>query len=120
MASSPIPFKPDGGKIKAIRGQILTFKADPFLHNENECYDYLADGLVVIQDGVIIDAGNYAEVSPRYPQLEQSDIDTYVNSLIVPGFIDCHVHYVQSPMIGSFGDTLLSWLEEYTYPTESL
>lgn len=120
MASSPIPFKPDGGRLKAVRGQILTFKADPFLHNENECYDYLADGLVVIQDGVIIDAGNYAEVSPRYPQLEQSDIDTYVNSLIVPGFIDCHVHYVQSPMIGSFGDTLLSWLEEYTYPTESL
>ncbi|MDE7125357.1 MAG: guanine deaminase, partial [Muribaculaceae bacterium] len=41
------------------------------------------------------------------------------DSLILPGFIDSHVHYVQSPMIGSFGDTLLNWLNQYTFPTES-
>lgn len=117
MKSIPLPVNPSGGALKGIRGQILTFKADPFLLNEKECYDYLSDGLVVIQDGHILDAGNYAGTIPAYPQL--SDIDTYTDAVIMPGFIDCHVHYVQSPMIGSFGDTLLQWLNQYTFPTEA-
>lgn len=37
----------------------------------------------------------------------------------MPGFIDCHSHYVQSGIIGSFGDTLLSWLNQYTFPAEA-
>ena len=114
-----MPVNPKGGKLKGVRGELLTFKADPFLYNEQECYDYLTDALVVIQDGHIIDVGNYADVHSRYPQLDEADIDTYTDSVIMPGFIDCHVHYVQTPMIGSFGDTLLKWLNEYTFPTES-
>ena len=119
MTNSPIPVNPEGGRLTGLRGQILTFKADPFLNNEEKCYDYFNDGLVIIQDGHIVDVGNYPEIAPKYPQLGQGDIDTYEDSLIMPGFIDCHVHYVQSPMIGSFGDTLLNWLNQYTFPTES-
>lgn len=119
MSTTPIPINPDGGKLKGVRGQLLTFKADPFIYNENECYDYYVDGLVVIQDNHIVDVGEYSAVSKKYPQLTDADIDVYENSLIMPGFIDCHIHYVQSPMIGSFGDTLLNWLNEYTFPTES-
>lgn len=119
MSTTPIPINPDGGKLKGVRGQLLTFKADPFIYNENECYDYYVDGLVVIQDDHIVDVGEYSAVSKKYPQLTDADIDVYENSLIMPGFIDCHIHYVQSPMIGSFGDTLLNWLNEYTFPTES-
>ena len=37
----------------------------------------------------------------------------------MPGFIDCHIHYVQSPIIGSYGDTLINWLNRYTFPTEA-
>lgn len=96
---------------------MLSFKADPFLYNEEECYDHWEDGLIVMQDGKILDAGEYKDVSARYPGLK--DIDSYSGSVIMPGFIDAHVHYVQSPMIGSYGDTLLSWLNEYTFPTES-
>lgn len=119
MSTSPIPVNPAGSRLKGVRGQYLTFKADPFIYNENECYDYIADGLVVIQDGHIIDAGGYSDIAARYPTLDAKDIDTYSDALIMPGFIDCHIHYVQSPMIGSFGDTLLNWLNEYTFPTES-
>lgn len=119
MSTSPIPVNPAGGRLKGVRGPYLTFKADPFIYNENECYDYIADGLVVIQDGHIIDAGGYSDIAARYPTLDAKDIDTYSDALIMPGFIDCHIHYVQSPMIGSFGDTLLNWLNEYTFPTES-
>ena len=114
---SALPVNPDGGALKGVRGQVLTYKDDPFLRNEEECYDYLTDGLVVIQDGHIIDCGDYATIAPKYPQLK--DIDSYKDAVIMPGFIDCHVHYVQSPMIGSFGDTLLNWLNQYTFPTEA-
>ena len=80
MTNSPIPVNPEGGRLTGLRGQILTFKADPFLNNEEKCYDYFNDGLVIIQDGHIVDVGNYPEIAPKYPQLGQGDIDTYEDS----------------------------------------
>lgn len=118
MDAEKFPVNPSGSALKGVRGQVLTFNADPFLiPKEDDSYDYWRDGLVVIQDGQIIAVGDYSDVAPAYPQLK--DIDTYEESVIMPGFIDDHVHYVQSPMIGSFGDTLLNWLNQYTFPTES-
>lgn len=102
---------------KGIRGEILTFKADPFIHPGEECYDHFADGLVVMCDGHITDVGHYLDVILRHPEL--TDIDTYADSVVMAGFVDCHVHYVQSPMIGSYGDTLLDWLKRYAFPTEA-
>lgn len=113
-----IPYRPDGGNLKGLRGQMITFHEDPFLvEDESLCYDYFEDGLVVIQDGIILAAGEYSAIAPLYPDLK--DIEIYKDSVIMPGMIDTHVHYVQSPMIGSFGDTLLKWLNQYTFPTES-
>jgi guanine deaminase len=39
--------------------------------------------------------------------------------LLLPGFIDTHVHYPQTEMIGAFGEQLLEWLTTYTFPVES-
>lgn len=119
MHKSPVTVNSSRGKFKGIRGRMLTFKADPFLENESRCYDYYADGLLVIHDGHIVDVGDYAAVSPRYPRLKSADIDRYDDAVVMPGFIDCHTHYVQAPMVGSCGDTLLDWLKRYTYPVES-
>jgi guanine deaminase len=38
--------------------------------------------------------------------------------LITPGFIDTHVHYPQTDIIGSPAPGLLPWLETYTFPAE--
>lgn len=108
---------PSEPTLKGIRGQLITFKADPFLNNGNDCYDYYTDALVIIQDDKIIEVGDYAKIITNYPTLK--DIDAYDDAVIMPGFIDCHAHYVQSPMIGSSGATLLDWLNRYTFPTES-
>lgn len=119
MTDTSIPFDPTGGKLTGIRGEILSFKADPFLYPAETCYDYLKDGLIIIQNGLIIASDNYATIRAQYPELRDDDIDTYHDAIILPGFIDTHVHYVQSPMIGSYGETLLKWLNTYTFPTES-
>lgn len=103
--------------LKGVRGQMLTFKADPFFNSEKDCYDYYSDGLLVILDGRIAAIGDYDDIAPVYPGLK--DVDEYHDALIVPGFVDCHTHYVQLPMIGSYGDTLLDWLDRYTFPTET-
>ena len=116
--TTALPVNQNGGELKGVRGQMLTYTADPFIAtDESKCYQYLDDGLIVIQDGIMIDVGDYKDIAPKYPQLK--NVDQYQDAVILPGFIDCHVHYVQSPMIGSFGDTLLSWLNQYTFPTES-
>lgn len=112
-----LPVNKAGGALTGVRGEILTFKSDPFLTNPEKCYSHYKDGLIVIQDGTILEVGEYKDIYPRYPELE--DIDHHRDAVIMPGFVDCHIHYVQSPMIGSFGDTLLQWLNEYTFPTES-
>lgn len=108
---------PDSANLKAIRGMSLSFTADPFLKSPEECYTLINDALIVMSEGRILDIGDYAELAPRYPEL--TDITRYDDALIIPGLIDCHAHYVQSPMIASCGDTLLEWLERYTFPTES-
>lgn len=119
MDAQKLPVNPNGGPLKGIRGQAITFTQDPFLHDPNTCYTHYEDALIIIQDGTILDVGPYQEVVGAYPTLQDQHVDHYQDAVILPGFVDCHVHYVQSPMIGSFGDTLLQWLNEYTFPTEA-
>ena len=117
MNTRNLSAAPKTGELKGVRGLMLTFTQDPFLHDESKCYKLYTDGLAVIRDGRFIDVGEYSEIVGNYPELK--DIDVHEKSLIIPGMIDCHLHYVQSSMIGSFGKSLLEWLNTYTFPTES-
>ena len=40
------------------------------------------------------------------------------NALLMPGFIDIHIHYPQTEMVASYGEQLLEWLNNYTFPVE--
>ncbi len=101
--------------LNAIRGAFLDFTGDPFYEPEAESVRYLPDGLLVVEDGHIKAFGDYASLICDYPDL---DITAYSDRLIVPGFIDLHVHYPQTEMIGAYGAQLMEWLEQYTFPTE--
>jgi guanine deaminase len=48
----------------------------------------------------------------------QTPIDHYPEQLIMPGFIDTHIHYVQIEAIASFGLQLLDWLKNYAFVAE--
>ncbi len=103
--------------LRGYCGRLLWFVADPFLTSESESYRYEEDGMLVVADGHIVDAGSRVEMTRRHPRI--SRVTFHDNSFILPGFIDTHLHYVQAPMIGSYGDTLLHWLNQYTFPTEA-
>ncbi|WP_072395167.1 guanine deaminase [Hyphomicrobium sp. CS1GBMeth3] len=109
-----MPAAPD--KLFALRGQTLSFRSDPFRTPPDAAVSHNQDGLVVIGGGKIVDVGPAQEVLPRYPGIE---VESHSDAIIMAGFVDCHVHYPQLPVIASYGEQLLEWLNKYTFPAES-
>jgi guanine deaminase len=101
---------------RAIRGRLLTFLRAPLGAGDAQSYRYIEDGLIVIRDGRIEQAGAAAELSARLPA--GTPIDHHPGELIMPGFIDPHIHYPQTQVIASYGAQLLEWLEKYTFVEE--
>lgn len=98
-----------------IRGSFLDFTDDPFFVPQQECVRYIKDGLLVVENGRILDFGNYSKLKGKYEGIEET---RYTDKLITPGFIDAHVHYPQTKIIASYGEQLLTWLKQYVYPEE--
>lgn len=73
------------------------------------------DGALVIEDEKIIAVGDYQQVRSAHSDAVLHDLQ---GKWILPGFIDSHLHYPQTEVMGRFGDQLLSWLENYTFPAE--
>ncbi|WP_299841388.1 guanine deaminase [uncultured Paracoccus sp.] len=95
-----------------IRGRVLDFHADPVETDDN--HRYLEDGAILVEDGLIRAVGDYASL--REPGLAEID---HRPNLILPGFIDPHIHFPQVQVIASWGAQLLDWLNTYTFPEES-
>ncbi len=102
--------------LHGIRGSFLDFIADPFYQVEQDCVRYLPDGLLILEDGYIKALGAYQELAAQYDKIP---ITAYPNRLILPGFVDTHIHYPQTEMIAAYGEQLLEWLNQYTFPTEA-
>ncbi len=103
--------------LKGIRGSFFDFTDDPwkFVGEEEKSARFFRDGLLVTENGMIRDFGPFQKVSPKYPTL---DITHIKDRLILPGFIDGHVHVPQTRVIGSFGEQLLGWLQQWIFPEE--
>ena len=100
--------------VQAYRASLLHFHADPAF--DGAAHAWHRDGLLVVEDGRVKAAGDYAVlVSTLPPGVIPHD---YRGHLITPGFIDTHLHYPQTDMIASPSEGLLPWLETYTFPTE--
>ena len=105
-----------GEKVTALRGTIVTCRDDPFLTDPEKAFVTERDGIVVCRDGIIEQVGPAAEIMPRLPA--GTAVTHHEGCLIAPGFIDTHVHYVQTGIIGSYGEQLLDWLDRYAFPAE--
>ncbi len=97
------------------RAAILHFLSDPDVDGEN-AYQFFEDGALLIENGKVSQVGEaeavLASLSSDIPVVE------YKNHLIIPGMIDTHIHFPQVEVIASYGEQLLDWLNNYTFPAE--
>ncbi|HWU19248.1 MAG TPA: guanine deaminase [Devosia sp.] len=96
-----------------LRGRVLSFVSEPQGIDDVASYRYFADGMVVIADGRIASVGDFDAGLAG-----DAEIIDHRSHLILPGFIDLHLHYVQSQMIASYAGSLLEWLNTYTFVEE--
>ena len=114
-AGSTPPAHPGG--LHAHRGAILHFLSDPGTHAPPESFEYFEDGLLVVDAGRVVAVGPAPQLLARYPQ--DLAVAEHGKGILMPGFIDTHIHYPQTDVIGSGGRNLLEWLRDYTFPEES-
>ncbi|RYE60782.1 MAG: guanine deaminase, partial [Hyphomicrobiales bacterium] len=88
-----------------LRGRVLSFERAPESIEDRESYLYLEDGAVSIENGKIVAVGDFAQADTAGAMI----VDHRPN-LIMAGFIDMHLHYVQSQMMASYAGSLLEWL----------
>jgi guanine deaminase len=97
----------------ALRCQILSCTSQP---TDDSGWFYHSDGLIWVFDGLIKRVGSYSDVKDYLPS--DIRIEHKPEHLLIPGFVDTHVHYPQLEMIGAYGTQLLDWLNRYTFPVE--
>jgi len=83
---------------------------------DTQSYRYIDDGVVLVKDGRIAAIGPASELMSQLPPAAVTE--HYPDKLIMPGFIDPHIHYPQTQVIASYGAQLLEWLEKYTFVEE--
>ena len=92
---------------RAYRASILTPLAAGGL-------SYHEDGVMVVDaDGTIVEVGPFPGPTP-----EPISLRDLSGRLIAPGFVDTHLHYPQTRVIGSASGPLLDWLDRTIFPEE--
>lgn len=104
--------------VKAVRGSLFDIKnvvdtAEAIFDNVR----FIEDGLLLIENGKIKWSGQWEEGKKLIP--DGVRIRNYAGKIIVPGFVDTHIHYPQTEMVGAYGEQLLEWLDNYVFPTEA-
>ena len=94
-----------------LRGRVLSFREEPQSLDDRASYSYWEDGAVTIENGRIVAVGDFLPVA-------DAEIIDHRPHLILPGFIDLHLHYVQAQMMASYAGSLLEWLDTYTFVEE--
>ena len=93
-----------------IRGQVLSFSDDGAPRYETR------GAVAVGDDGTILWSGPQALLPPVFRQADEED---YGEMIVMPGFIDAHIHFPQYRMLAAPGKDLLDWLSRFTFPEES-
>jgi guanine deaminase len=99
---------------KILLGQVLSFGGNPMTHGLGVVRHETRGG-VLLRNGLIAAVGEGAALRRETPHATVID---YGDGLILPGFVDCHLHYPQTRIIASWGKRLIDWLEGYTFPEE--
>ncbi|MFJ4686737.1 guanine deaminase [Streptomyces sp. NPDC088789] len=102
--------------VTAVRGPLVSFTGDPFLTSREDAFVHESDGLLICENGVITGCGDYSALRDRLPAgVEPTH---YPGHVISAGFVDTHIHCVQTEIIAAFGSQLIDWLNHYTFVEE--
>ncbi|MGK2909122.1 MAG: guanine deaminase, partial [Sphingobium sp.] len=97
---------------KAFRGEMLSVSRDP--RDDPGAVRHEPDGLLIVEDGIVVARGHFVDLADRFNGVPIKALP----GLIVPGFVDAHVHYPQMDRVASHGEQLLDWLDRHIFPAE--
>ncbi len=97
-----------------LRGRTLSFVREPLSPDDHQSYSYEDDGGILIENGKIIATGAFSSLDAA-----DATVIDHRPYLIMPGFIDTHLHFPQAQVIASWAAELLDWLNNYTFPAEA-
>lgn len=97
-----------------FRAAIFHTPANPF--REASALRSYEDGGLLVRDGRVVACGSFDEVARANPGAAVID---WRGGVVLPGFVDTHVHYPQVRIIGRLGRSLLDWLEQAALPEEA-
>lgn len=100
----------------AYRGRLLDFSQDPHGRPDSDACRDLTDGILLVEQGRICEAGAAADLLPQLG--DDIPVTDWRGKLLLPGFVDSHIHFAQADVIASHGPRLLDWLTRHTYPAE--
>lgn len=96
------------------RATFMHTPASPF--TEPDALHVQEDGGLLVENGVILASGTFSALRAAHPGVDVTDLR---GGLLLPGFIDTHVHYPQGRVIGGLGMPLLEWLDRNALPEEA-
>ena len=100
----------------AVRASILHFLSDPGESDAPGSWQHFDDGVLLIEDGRVLALDHAAALLPHLPP--GTALTDARGMLLMPGFVDTHVHYVQTDVIAAAARGLLDWLSDHTFPAE--
>lgn len=87
--------------------------------SDTKC-EYIHQGLLVVKKGKIKELTSVDKGSKKYSsEMTHANTTDFGHSLVMPGFFDMHFHWVQDDVREMPKDSLLQWLEKFTFPTET-
>ena len=104
--------------MQAFRGALVHFLDDPGdAESTTPAVQAFEDALLVVDAGRVVATGDYATLAPTLAP--STAVVDYRPGIMLPGFVDTHVHSVQTDVIASYGRDLLDWLNRATFPAEA-
>lgn len=98
---------------RLVLGTIWNLQSSPF---SDPVFEEIHKGAIAIdRKGKILSIGQASQLKKKF---SPKHTDNYTDGFLVPGFVDTHIHFPQMSQIGSYGESLLGWLEKYIFPEE--
>jgi guanine deaminase len=97
-----------------VRAQLAHTPRNPFA--DSGALQAFSDGAVAFHGGRVLACGPYVDVLAGHPGAQVLDAR---DAFLLPGFVDCHVHFPQIRVIGAMGLGLMDWLRERCLPEEA-